>query len=194
MKTTPQLRPVYHRLEDRIRAHIILYWLALLLVPAGPDRRDHHRRHLEPHPRGPTELHVGTFEGPAARFRQRSDLSTAQRDILSKLGIAHPKDHRTRAPASNVLTGTNITAWIHTPVRTASRVPAAQTPESVSSARISCGTRDLDRRPLARRPTARYPAGSSPLPRRQAGLAPAWPSPVTGESERVPAAAGCQHD
>ena len=32
MKTTLKLRPVYHRLEDRIRAHIILCWLALLLV------------------------------------------------------------------------------------------------------------------------------------------------------------------
>jgi len=32
MKTTLELRPVYHRLEDRIRAHVILCWLALLLV------------------------------------------------------------------------------------------------------------------------------------------------------------------
>jgi transposase len=32
MKTTLHLRPVYHRLEDRIRAHIIRCWLALLLV------------------------------------------------------------------------------------------------------------------------------------------------------------------
>jgi transposase len=26
------LRPVDHRLEDRIRAHVILCWLALLLI------------------------------------------------------------------------------------------------------------------------------------------------------------------
>jgi transposase len=26
------LRPVYHRLEERIRAHVILCWLALLLI------------------------------------------------------------------------------------------------------------------------------------------------------------------
>ena len=32
MKTTLELRPVYHRLEDRIRAHVNLCWLALLLV------------------------------------------------------------------------------------------------------------------------------------------------------------------
>lgn len=32
LKSTLELRPMYHRLEDRIRAHILLSWLALLLV------------------------------------------------------------------------------------------------------------------------------------------------------------------
>jgi transposase len=32
LKTTLELRPVYHRLEDRIRSHILLCWLALLMV------------------------------------------------------------------------------------------------------------------------------------------------------------------
>jgi len=32
LKTTLDLRPVYHRREDRIRAHILLCWLALLLI------------------------------------------------------------------------------------------------------------------------------------------------------------------
>ena len=32
MKSVLDLRPVYHRLEDRIRAHVLLCWLALLLV------------------------------------------------------------------------------------------------------------------------------------------------------------------
>jgi transposase len=32
LKSTLDLRPIYHRLEDRIRAHILLCWLALLLV------------------------------------------------------------------------------------------------------------------------------------------------------------------
>src|SRR2546429_7919075 len=33
MKQVIDLRPVYHRLEDRIRAHVLLRWLALLLAP-----------------------------------------------------------------------------------------------------------------------------------------------------------------
>jgi transposase len=32
LKSTLELRPVYHHLEDRIWAHVLLSWLALLLV------------------------------------------------------------------------------------------------------------------------------------------------------------------
>jgi hypothetical protein len=32
LKTTLELRPVFHRLEHRIRAHVLLSWLALLLI------------------------------------------------------------------------------------------------------------------------------------------------------------------
>jgi transposase len=32
MKSVLDLRPVYHRFEERIRAHVLLCWLALLLV------------------------------------------------------------------------------------------------------------------------------------------------------------------
>ena len=88
MKTTLELRPVYHRLEDRIRAHVILCWLALLLVrlveTTTGDTWNHIREDLQ-------ELHVGTFEGPAGTFRQRTELTTAQRDILAKLGVDAPK-------------------------------------------------------------------------------------------------------
>lgn len=88
MKTTLELRPVYHRLEDRIRAHVILCWLALLLVriveTTTGDTWNRVREDLQ-------ELHVGTFEGPTGTFRQRTELTTAQRDILTKLGIDPPK-------------------------------------------------------------------------------------------------------
>ena len=32
IKQIIDLRPVYHRREDRIRAHVLLCWLALLLI------------------------------------------------------------------------------------------------------------------------------------------------------------------
>ena len=88
MKTTLELRPVYHRLEDRVRAHVILCWLALLLIRSAEtttgDTWHNLREDLQ-------ELHDGTFEGPAGMFRQRTELTSAQRDTLTALGIDPPK-------------------------------------------------------------------------------------------------------
>ena len=97
MKTTLELRPVYHRLEERIRAHVILCWLALLLVriveTTTGDTWNRIREDLQ-------ELHVGTFEGPAGTFRQRTELTTAQRDILRKLSVDAPKKIIELGPAA----------------------------------------------------------------------------------------------
>jgi transposase len=41
MKSVLDLRPVYHRLEDRIRAHVLLCWLALLLVRVAETSTGH---------------------------------------------------------------------------------------------------------------------------------------------------------
>ncbi|HEY6422074.1 MAG TPA: hypothetical protein VIY28_02250 [Pseudonocardiaceae bacterium] len=46
------------------------------------------------------ELHVGVFDGPAGTFRQRTELTAAQRDIFTKLGIDPPKKIIELAPAA----------------------------------------------------------------------------------------------
>lgn len=88
MKQIIDLRPVYHRLEQRIRAHVVLCWLALLLirvVETTTDQTWHHvRRHLN-------RLHAGTFTGPTGTFRQRTELSKPQHDLLARLDIPAPK-------------------------------------------------------------------------------------------------------
>src|SRR6266566_3024775 len=88
MKQIIDLRPVYHRLEERIRAHVILCWLALLLIriieTTTGDTWNNIRRHLD-------RLHLGTFTGPAGTFRQRTELTKPQRDLLAKLAITPPK-------------------------------------------------------------------------------------------------------
>ena len=97
MKSIIDLRPVYHRLEERIRAHVVLCWLALLLIriieTTTGDTWFNIRRHLD-------RLHVGTFTGPTGLFRQRTELSKAQRDLLAKLDITPPKQMIEVAPAS----------------------------------------------------------------------------------------------
>jgi DDE family transposase len=96
MKQILDLRPVYHRLEERIRAHIVLCWLALLLIriieTSTSDTWNNVRRHLD-------RLHAGTFTGPTGLFRQRTELSKPQRDLLTKLDITPPKQMIELTPA-----------------------------------------------------------------------------------------------
>jgi DDE family transposase len=87
MKQVIDLRPVYHRKEQRIRAHVILCWLALLLARIAENACGgtwpELRRELD-------RIHVGTFTGPAGTFRQRTEIAKAQRDILHALKIDPP--------------------------------------------------------------------------------------------------------
>ena len=72
MKTTLDLRPVRHRKEDRIRAHVILCWLALLLIRIAENQAGDTWRNL----RDELErMHLGTFAGPAGTSRQRTELT-----------------------------------------------------------------------------------------------------------------------
>jgi IS4 transposase len=88
MKQILDLRPVYHRLEERIRAHVVLCWLALLLIRIIETRTDqtwHHvRRHLD-------RLHAVTFTGPTGTFRQRTDPTKPQNDLYARLDLPLPK-------------------------------------------------------------------------------------------------------
>ena len=87
LKQVIDLRPVYHRKEERIRAHVILCWLALLLARVAENTCGQSwpqlRRQLD-------RIAVGTFTGPAGTFRQRTEISPAQAAILEKLGIDPP--------------------------------------------------------------------------------------------------------
>jgi Transposase DDE domain len=92
MKQVLDLRPVYHRLEDRIRAHVLLCWLALLLArivetqtatPGQATTWPRARAELQ-------RLHVGTFTGPAGLFRQTTPPSPEARRLHTALDLALP--------------------------------------------------------------------------------------------------------
>jgi hypothetical protein len=87
MKQVIDLRPVFHRREDRIRAHVLLCWLALLLARIAENAAGQTwpeiRRELE-------KIQVGTFTGPAGTFRQRTEITKNQRKILKTLEIDTP--------------------------------------------------------------------------------------------------------
>jgi hypothetical protein len=97
LKQVIDLRPVYHRKEERIRAHVILCWLALLLIRIAETTTGATWATI-------TDeldlLTLGTFTGPAGTFRQTAELTKAQRDLLAKLAIPHPKKIIEATPAT----------------------------------------------------------------------------------------------
>jgi hypothetical protein len=88
MKTYLDLRPVYHRKEERIRAHVLLCWLALLLIRIAENEIPTHtwRRIREEL----ATMHVGEFTGNAGHVHQRTELTPGQRDILRALHVGEP--------------------------------------------------------------------------------------------------------
>jgi hypothetical protein len=87
MKQVIDLRPVYHRREDRIRAHVVLCWLALLLARIAENACGQTWPELR---RELGKIHLGTFTGPAGTFRQRTEMTKPQLTILKALEISAP--------------------------------------------------------------------------------------------------------
>ena len=87
MKSTLDLRPVFHRLEPRIRAHVLLCWLALLLIRVAERRTGLTWRRIA------IELgrvHAVTLTGPAGSVVHVTPLNTAQAGILRDCQVPPP--------------------------------------------------------------------------------------------------------
>ena len=81
------LRPVFHHREDRIRAHVQLCWLALLLIRvvenATGDTWRCVREELE-------RMHLVTLESGEGRARRRTKTTPGQRQIFAALELPEP--------------------------------------------------------------------------------------------------------
>ena len=96
LKSTIELRPVFHRLEPRIRAHVLLCWLALLLIRVAERRTGQTWRQLN---RELGRLHAITLAGPAGTVVQTTEPTTAQTGILRACELAPPPRITTLNPA-----------------------------------------------------------------------------------------------
>ena len=87
MKSTLELRPVYHWLEHRIRAHVVLCWLSLLLIRIAETRADQTwdtiRREMQ-------RLSEVTYQTPDGTIRAHTKTTPAQKTILGKLDLPSP--------------------------------------------------------------------------------------------------------
>jgi DDE family transposase len=96
LKHTLELRPVYHRKQERIRAHVLLCFLALLLTRVIEVETTQTwatiRRELQ-------RMHLGEFHGSAGRVLQRTETTLAQRDLLCALEVDEPPHFLAIEPA-----------------------------------------------------------------------------------------------
>ena len=87
MKGALGLRPVFHHREDRIRGHVQLCWLALLLLRvienATGDTWRNVRHELD-------RMHLVTLATADGQVAQRSATTAEQKTILTALGLPEP--------------------------------------------------------------------------------------------------------
>jgi Transposase DDE domain len=86
-KSSLGLRPVYHHREDRIRAHVQLCWLALLLIRVAETRAGDTWRNLR---HELDRMHLVTLATGDGRVAQRSAPTSGQKTILAALDLPEP--------------------------------------------------------------------------------------------------------
>jgi transposase len=87
LKTTLELRPLYHRKKDRIHAHVFICYLALLLVRIAERETGETWDRIRPIM---DRCHLGEFSSKDGRVFQRTELTPEQVNILKSLKITPP--------------------------------------------------------------------------------------------------------
>ena len=87
LKGTLLLRPVFHRKDDRIRAHVLLCFLALVLARIAETRTGETWRTIRAEL---GQIRQGHFQSSDGDFTQTSELSARQRELHATLGIPEP--------------------------------------------------------------------------------------------------------
>ncbi|WP_461183832.1 IS1634 family transposase, partial [Virgibacillus kimchii] len=89
LKSTLKLRPMYHRLEDRIRAHVIISWLALLLVRLIEMETnaswESTRREMQ-------RMQVGHFTTDDGDLYRTTTPTAKQKEVFQKVGVNLPPE------------------------------------------------------------------------------------------------------
>ena len=88
LKSTLSLRPVYHSKDDRIRSHVLICWLALLLVRIAEVESGQSWQKIR---QKMQQQNLIDLFGTNGRILQHTELTLSQRNILNKLKIKPPK-------------------------------------------------------------------------------------------------------
>ena len=88
LKHTVDVRPVYHRRADRIKAHVLLCWLALLLIRIAENESGESWHQLK---RFMRPLLVGFHATQHGNIAQTTKLTTEQKRVLDAVNVKPPK-------------------------------------------------------------------------------------------------------
>jgi len=87
LKHTIEMRPAYHRREDRIESHVQLCWLALLLLRVAETETGDTWRNIR---NELDRMHLVTLATSEGNVSQRTELTAQQRHILKALQLPEP--------------------------------------------------------------------------------------------------------
>jgi len=87
LKHVVEVRPVYHRLDDRIRAHVLICFLAMVLVRCAERSVNMTWRDIM---YTVTDIRVGKTRSADGELWLTSPLDSAQKELFKTLKIKHP--------------------------------------------------------------------------------------------------------
>jgi transposase len=87
LKHLVDIRPVYHRLEDRVRSHVLLCWLALLLIRVAENETKETWRQLRLEL---SKLKMGIHRTQSGEVRQSKALTEEQKKAFAALQVQPP--------------------------------------------------------------------------------------------------------
>ncbi len=87
LKGTLLLRPVFHRKDERIQAHVLICFLALVIIRVAETRTDETWRTIRSEL---GQVRQGHFRSRDGEFTQTSELTLRQRELHAAIGVLKP--------------------------------------------------------------------------------------------------------
>lgn len=96
LKGVLRLRPVFHSKDERIRAHILICFLALMIIRVAETRSGQTWRTIRAEL---GSIRQGLFSGQDGQFTQTTELTRRQRELHTALGVPEPPRFGHTTPA-----------------------------------------------------------------------------------------------
>jgi hypothetical protein len=96
LKGTLRLRPVFHSKDERIRSHVLICFLALVIIRVAENRTSETWRTIRTET---GQIRQGHFHSPDGDFAQTTELTQRQQDLLRALQVPEPPHFGRITPA-----------------------------------------------------------------------------------------------